>query len=1201
MPPHAARIDERSLLEQRDFLRALAQSLVFDRQRAEDVVQQAWLTALERPPGRAGSLRAWLAGVVRNVAARTVQREAERPARERAAARAEAPAVAEEHALEEQRLVLDAVRALRQPYRTTIFLRYYRDLPPREIAALQGVSPATVKTRLRRGLELLRDDLDRRHGGRAWCAALAPFAGAAPSGGGIAAAPAFKTLIEGLILMNKPILATLSALALVALLSVAFLIDRNDAGGPLAGGPASILSAGAEEPEGAPLAQPDGEPEGAAAGEPAREALEERARPTAADSGAGRLTGRVVDERGRPVAGAEVALVSGGASFGFGSLGFGALETQCEGLADEDGRFALDPRESGSFHLAVGADGFAPFRREIALSAGAALDAGNLALDPGVFLSGRVVDERGSPVAGAEIRRPFESERGGLVVVSGRGSGTVVARTDAAGRFSIARQAVGPWTLRVRSEAHPEREVEGQTELGGERVSGLEIVLERGFEIAGRILGAPPDGTEELRVSAAPVADPDASDLALEGLALAGARAARVAADGSFRLRGLKGGRSYRVQARAGGGLISGRTRSAALVAAPGDEGLQLLYSAPATLVFRVVDARSGAALTDFRVEAGAGWLAPLTDDGGLRTHHPDGLVRFEDLRRGGGLASSGTARLRVSAVGYETFERAGLAVEDGQVLDLGVVHLKPVPLVRVTVLDDRSGAPIEGAAVSLAPVQEGPGAGYQTVELEMTAGADGPNVARSWTDEQSQSGTTDERGVCALTSWPGREAALHVRAEGYAPWASGVLELPLSGDLEQRARLVEGSAVTVRVVDSHGDPLPGMRVEHRAPSGATGFAPAHRAAGGRAQRVSDSTGSVLFPDLEQGLHAFRLAEAREVEGGAAMIQVVGAGEHGGSWQEILVEPGSDGSLTLAAAPRGDLAGRVTEAGLPLAGAEVRALPAEEDPGDFLGPFGAGPSAHTDSKGRYALEGLRVDEYRLEITHRSRAMPAYQRVRVREGASSEDVDLPVAIIEGRVFDAQGEPVAGARVTVERAGSGGPQRSAVAVMITADADGENETVISTGTGAGNEPARTGADGRYTLRGVQPAVPLVVKADGEHFAPARSQPVELGETELRRGVDVTVAPAGSIAVAVARRNGAPAGGFVVTARPLGAGAEEVEPVRGFVGPGGHATLKGCRAGEWSVSLSAVAPDAPPAPAAREVTVVAGESATLPFEVD
>ena len=54
-------IDINLLLEQRSSLKALAMGLLKDEGRAEDVVQDTYLTALERPPRPGGSFPAWLA------------------------------------------------------------------------------------------------------------------------------------------------------------------------------------------------------------------------------------------------------------------------------------------------------------------------------------------------------------------------------------------------------------------------------------------------------------------------------------------------------------------------------------------------------------------------------------------------------------------------------------------------------------------------------------------------------------------------------------------------------------------------------------------------------------------------------------------------------------------------------------------------------------------------------------------------------------------------------------------------------------------------------------------------------------------------------------------------------------------------------------------------------------------------------------
>src|SRR5688572_826758 len=163
------------LLQHQDFVRRLACELVRDAARADDLVQDAWVQALQRPPRVAVAARTWFRTVLRNLASRGAREEGRRSAREQAAARAEAqPSTAEigERLALEQELVR-AVEALREPYRSAVFQRYFEDLSPRAIAAREGVPLATIKTRLRRALELLRESLDRSHGRKTWALAFA--------------------------------------------------------------------------------------------------------------------------------------------------------------------------------------------------------------------------------------------------------------------------------------------------------------------------------------------------------------------------------------------------------------------------------------------------------------------------------------------------------------------------------------------------------------------------------------------------------------------------------------------------------------------------------------------------------------------------------------------------------------------------------------------------------------------------------------------------------------------------------------------------------------------------------------------------------------------------------------------------------------------------------------------------------------------
>jgi len=167
--------DSDELLSHGVFLRRLAHALLSDEHAAADAVQATYLAALNRPAGPSGSPRAWLAAVVRNVARRQRRSEQRRDKRELAAARPEALPSASEAAaqVELQEKIVAAVRALREPYRKTVMLRYYYDRTPTEIARDEDLPVETVKTRLKRALSMLRVSMDRGCDRRMWTAMLA--------------------------------------------------------------------------------------------------------------------------------------------------------------------------------------------------------------------------------------------------------------------------------------------------------------------------------------------------------------------------------------------------------------------------------------------------------------------------------------------------------------------------------------------------------------------------------------------------------------------------------------------------------------------------------------------------------------------------------------------------------------------------------------------------------------------------------------------------------------------------------------------------------------------------------------------------------------------------------------------------------------------------------------------------------------------
>lgn len=242
-----------SLLRHQSWMKPLARRLLCDEARADDAVQETLLAALERDGEEPRRVAGWLRRVLSNFALQARRRERRRRRREVLAARPEALSLGAQELLERaetEKLLADAVIRLREPYRSAVLFRYYQDLSPCEIAKRLGVPVATVKTRLRRALDLLREGLDRRGGDRAWRLGLLPL----PALKSPWAFPVTLKLggsIMGLALKPAAIAASLIVLALVVGggLFTLFRAERSE----LSRGPGRAASA----PEAIPATSPE--------------------------------------------------------------------------------------------------------------------------------------------------------------------------------------------------------------------------------------------------------------------------------------------------------------------------------------------------------------------------------------------------------------------------------------------------------------------------------------------------------------------------------------------------------------------------------------------------------------------------------------------------------------------------------------------------------------------------------------------------------------------------------------------------------------------------------------------------------------------------------------------------------------------------------------------------------------------------------
>ena len=225
-----------------DALRALARALLGDEHAADDAVQETWLRARTRAPAAAVRPGAWLAAVLRNLVRDRQRAEARRRQREHEAAAERGLPSPDEVAerLELAQRVAAVAAELREPYRTTIHLRYFEGLAAGEIAARAGIPLETVRTRVRRGLEQMRGRLDGLFGGdrKAWSLALAPLAPrTGPPGAAATATGAALSTFGGALAMSKIQLGAACAVLFAA--AVLFVALRGRAAAPSGEGAAA--------------------------------------------------------------------------------------------------------------------------------------------------------------------------------------------------------------------------------------------------------------------------------------------------------------------------------------------------------------------------------------------------------------------------------------------------------------------------------------------------------------------------------------------------------------------------------------------------------------------------------------------------------------------------------------------------------------------------------------------------------------------------------------------------------------------------------------------------------------------------------------------------------------------------------------------------------------------------------------------------
>lgn len=195
------------LLAQAEFIQRLSRRLILDNHRAEDLAQDLWVAYLENPPNPRVSLRSWLSGTLLNISRMMFRSSRRREKRELVYASQQGDAfnmtrvkksIGEDcEKAEILQQVVDVLLSLQEPFRTTLLLRFYQDLPYKDVAVKLNIPIDTMKYRLKRGLALMQEKLDRIYKGDRgkWTASLLPFTGLVFADSAAATATMVDTLV----------------------------------------------------------------------------------------------------------------------------------------------------------------------------------------------------------------------------------------------------------------------------------------------------------------------------------------------------------------------------------------------------------------------------------------------------------------------------------------------------------------------------------------------------------------------------------------------------------------------------------------------------------------------------------------------------------------------------------------------------------------------------------------------------------------------------------------------------------------------------------------------------------------------------------------------------------------------------------------------------------------------------------------------
>ncbi|HTF90486.1 MAG TPA: sigma-70 family RNA polymerase sigma factor [Planctomycetota bacterium] len=1016
---------------------------------AEDVVQQTFLAAIAHAqdfdPKR--PLMPWLVAIL----ARCAHRQREKSSRRVEPRDLNLPQPEDPHdaaaALEFAETIASRVAGLPAHYRIVLNLRLLHGLTPTEIAHATEVPLETVRTRLKRGLELLRQTLPAGFAGFLATFALSERGLAAvratvlAHSSTVTAAGSVFAFIGGSMFM-KTAVGFVATLVAAALMWIVWPRDAEPLVPAVSARTHSTVEA-TDPIEGKPetLAPPGRRGEALVAGSGTTDGQAEDA--PAPSCG---LRGRLLTAQRSPAAQCALRAIS----FDPAELFSGGMHAsqasdstpfEHSAIAGADGRFEITGLDARASFVLLAAPANLPvviFRPECELRSGEVVDIGELVLGEGATITGRLFAE-GQPVVGAQVRvapdlpvsqefgyrlsclrpdllhpdsaimwdaRGSSSGDGGLTVMElpawvtplWKSMGAPETVSDAEGRFRLSGVRAGAVVVTASKLGRFPKLVMPEVKPGATLDLG-DLELFAAETVRGRVVGADGAPLANAEVLVGPRSLPGIDVHLLQ-------RIGRTEAQGRFSIGGQAPREAF-VAVRAQG-------ERAWCASGPHGIGSELEIRIPKRF--------------DLTVELRRGALEPADVRIAVRAGRPRGellalglaeALQTIDLRAG---ESRATVKGLFEGI-YEVSASGGNSLDEHLSVELDsdrtvVLQLESARGVVVHVLDS-SDKPLAGARVFARAAQE---PAWMRSVLPEDSGIE------HWSNLPLASARTDANGVARLSGLPATPLTL---VASYPECSPRVLDVG-AADRDVTLRLGPLGGLDLRIMRD-GNPVEGSRSLEVLALGAesrAGLPIAPRRA------ATDARGMCSLRGLGAG--RWRVSAYLPPNASSKEEEIVFSSSLDGSRSpkrrmravaDVEILPGENVSLVMEEStarlapgkPTISVHGRVKVNGLSRGDLVVGAF-------DFTRQAASGPipmvKARTDSDGYYRIDGLGMPTESMQIQIQLRradddSMLAYEEIAIPPGASELEHNFNIAAgeVNGLVHDRAGRAVAKCSVHV----------------------------------------------------------------------------------------------------------------------------------------------------------------------------------------